>query len=195
MAVADIAIRVATPGDASLLAELGHRTFRHAFSADNSESDMASYLATAFSDDIQARELADESSVFLIADVESSAVGYARLLFRPAPACVPGENPVEIARFYADSSWIGRGVGPALMAACLDIAARHGCDVVWLSTWQRNARAGAFYTKWGFRVVGEQEFVVGHDIQHDLVMARPPGRLRVSLPADMRGGIAPSTLT
>jgi GNAT superfamily N-acetyltransferase len=175
LAVARIAIRVATAGDASLLAKLGHRTFRDAFSAENSESDMVSYLTIAFSHDIQARELADESSVFLIADVDSSAVGYARLLFGPAPACVPGGSPVEIARFYSDSPWIGRGVGPALMTASLDVAARHGCDVAWLSTWKRNTRARAFYSKWGFSVLGEQEFIVGEDVQQDFVMARFAG--------------------
>jgi len=170
-----IEIRMATLDDARLLTELGCRTFRDAFGADSSESDMASYLSGAFGVDVQSGELADPSSVFLIAYVEDTAVGYSRLRFRSAPDCVNGARPVEIARFYSDSPWIGRGVGAALMTACLDEAAARRCDVVWLDVWDRNVRAIAFYTRWGFEAVGEADFALGNDIQHDLLMARAVG--------------------
>jgi hypothetical protein len=39
-------IRRAVPGDAAALAELGARTFRDAFEADNKLEDMALYLAS-----------------------------------------------------------------------------------------------------------------------------------------------------
>ncbi len=172
---ASIEIRTATAADARLLSELGSRTFRDAFAADNSESDMTGYLANAFGVDVQTCELADPSSTFLIAQVGGTAAGYSRLRFGPAPECVRGARPVEIARFYADAPWIGRGVGAALMVACLDEAVALDCDVVWLASWDRNARAIAFYSKWGFDVVGEAEFVLGDDVQHDLLMARVAG--------------------
>jgi diamine N-acetyltransferase len=172
---ASIEIRTAVAADAPLLSELGRRTFSDAFAADNSESDMTVYLANAFGVDIQTRELADPSSTVLIAQVEGKAAGYSRLRFGPAPECVRGARPAEIARFYADAPWIGRGVGAALMVACLDEAVARDCDVVWLASWDRNARAIAFYSKWGFEVVGEAEFVLGDDVQHDLLMARVAG--------------------
>jgi GNAT superfamily N-acetyltransferase len=145
-----IVVRTASSGDAALIAGLGARTFRDTFAADNTEADMTAYLAGAFSVEIHAR-------------VREGA----------APACVGGTRPLEIVRFYADAPWIGAGVGAALMAACLDRAPAAQCDVVWLDVWERNPRAVAFYKKWGFAVVGKQEFVLGDDIQHDLLMARP----------------------
>jgi len=172
---AGIEIRTATSNDARLLAELGGRTFYDTFSVDSDESDMAAYLSGAFGVEVQTRELADPSSIFLIAQVEGAAVGYSRLRFGPAPACVGGARPVEIVRFYSDSPWIGRGVGAALMTACLDEATARACDIVWLDVWDRNARAIAFYSKWGFEVVGEADFVLGDDVQHDLLMARAAG--------------------
>lgn len=175
MDAARIEIRTATLSDASLLSELGRRTFLDAFAADSRESDMTAYLVGAFGVDIQTRELADPSSAFLVAQVGGRAVGYSRLRFGSAPTCVCAVRPVEIARFYSDSPWIGRGVGAALMKACLDEAAARACDVVWLDVWDRNARAIAFYSKWGFEVVGEADFVLGDDVQHDLLMARAAG--------------------
>lgn len=168
-----IAIRTATLDDAGLLADLGARTFYDAFAPDNTESDMRAYLAGAFSADIQSAELRDPASVFLIATVDGNPVGYSRLRTGAAPPCVVGEVPVEIVRFYSDAQWIGRGVGNALMRACLARADSLGCDIVWLDVWERNPRAISFYERWGFVAVGKQDFVVGDDVQHDLLMMRP----------------------
>ena len=46
------------------------------------------------------------------------------------------------------------------------------CDIVWLAVWERNHRAIAFYRKWGFVEVGNQSFLLGDDLQNDLVMQR-----------------------
>ena len=72
-------LRYATAADNVLLAEMGARTFYDTFAADNTPENMAAYLAASFSPEKQAAELADPSSVFLIAEVEGAAVGYARL--------------------------------------------------------------------------------------------------------------------
>ena len=165
-------IRVAEPTDNALLAELGARTFFDTFARDNTPEDIAAYLAASFSPPLQADELADPLTTFLIAEIDSAAAGYARLRLNPPPTVITGRQPLEIARFYSDKAWIGRGVGAALMTACLDLAAQQGCDTIWLDVWERNARAIAFYQKWGFAVVGTQSFQLGSDLQNDLLMQR-----------------------
>lgn len=172
-----IVIRTASANDAQLLTELGARTFHDTFAADNAESDMAAYLATSFSAEVQEQELADPSSTFLIASVGDVAAGYARVSVGGAPTCVSAVRPMEIVRLYADAPWIGRGVGAALMEACLREATAAECDVAWLAVWERNPRAIAFYTKWGFSAVGSQVFVVGADVQHDVLMVRRTDRV------------------
>ena len=168
-----IRIRTASPEDSQLLARLGARTFSDTFGPDNTAEDMAAYLVQAFGPEKQAAELADPATTVLIAEVGPEAVGYARLREGPAPACIPAGRPIEIVRFYAVASWIGRGVGAALMASCLEHARQHGCGTVWLDVWERNSRAIAFYRRWGFTEVGTQAFVLGTDVQRDLLMARP----------------------
>ena len=46
------------------------------------------------------------------------------------------------------------------------------CDVVWLDVWEKNLRAIEFYRRWGFVEVGTQGFVLGSDVQHDLLMQK-----------------------
>jgi ribosomal protein S18 acetylase RimI-like enzyme len=170
-----VRIRSATTLDAQLIADLGARTFRDTFGPDNTEADMADYLASAFGPAIQARELEDAHTSFLIAQADGSTAGYARLRFGDSPTSVGGRRPVEIVRFYVDGPWIGHGVGAVLMGASLDLAKDRGCDVVWLDVWERNPRAIAFYEKWGFVVVGSQPFLLGDDVQNDLLMSRAVG--------------------
>jgi len=165
-------IRRATPEDAELLAELGARTFADTFASDNTPEDMSAYLAENFNPAQQASELADPSAIFLIAELDGAAAGYAHLQSGACPSCVGASNPMELARLYVHRVWLGRGVGEALMRACIEEAERAGREVLWLGVWERNERAKRFYGKWGFQRVGEQAFQLGSDLQTDWVMAR-----------------------
>jgi diamine N-acetyltransferase len=166
------AIRPATVEDAALLAELGARTFYDTFAPHCSAEDMTTYLTSAFSPQIQAAELVDQSRRFFIAETDGRAVGYAQLHVADVPSCVAGAKPIELARMYVAKEWHGQGVAHALMRVCLDEARGEGFETMWLGVWERNWRAQGFYRKWEFRVVGSHVFPVGSDPQVDLLMER-----------------------
>lgn len=161
----------ATDGDARLLAELGARLFGNAFGAMNDPNDLRLFLAKTYSPALQLAELRDSNRAVWVAEMDGQAVGYATLRRESSSPAVEARSPAEVQRIYADGSWHGRGVGQALLRACIDQARAWGCDAVWLGVWERNPRAIAFYEKSGFRRVGEQRFVVGTDSQSDHVMA------------------------
>jgi len=172
---AGLTLRYGTALDNVLLAEIGRETFADTFGPDNTPEDMAAYLDGAFGPEKQAAELADPAVRFIIAEREEAVVGFCKVEFGPGPAVVGGARPMEIVRIYARRPYIGQGVGARLMRACLDEAANAGCDVVWLSVWQRNPRAIAFYEKWAFKIAGPATFQLGSDLQHDWLMARAVG--------------------
>jgi GNAT superfamily N-acetyltransferase len=165
-------IRRADVTDAGLLAELGARTFSETFAADNKPEDMAAYLAASFSPARQTEEILDTRSIYLVAEIDNEAVGYAQLYAGVTPECVTGATPIELVRFYVVAHWHGRGVSAALMPACIDEARRAGYQTLWLGVWEHNGRAQAFYRKWSFREVGEHIFQLGSDPQTDVLMAR-----------------------
>ena len=167
----DVTIRRAKADDAGLLAELGARTFSETFAADNTAENMAAYLASSFNLKQQTNELADPAATFLIAEVGRVAAGYAKLHAGKPPE-IEGAKPVELVRLYVSREWLGRGVGEALMSACVAEAREAGHETIWLGVWQRNPRAQAFYRKWNFRVVGEHVFQLGSDPQTDILMER-----------------------
>ncbi len=170
--MADFLVREATSADVGLLAAMGERTFVAAFGAANTPENVAAYLGVTYGDEHQAAELADPAVQLLVVELAGEPVGYAKLIVGSRGSGVAAARPLEIQRIYADLPFIGRGVGGFLMAEILRRAVSGGHDVVWLAVWEHNPAARRFYLRWGFRLVGEQEFVLGRDVQHDLVMAR-----------------------
>jgi diamine N-acetyltransferase len=168
----DLMVRRASLEDASLLAELGARTFSETFAADNTPHDMTAYLAANFNLAQQTAQLNDRASTFLIAEVTGLAVGYAQLHAGAPAEGVAGPRPIELVRLYVSSEWLGRGVGEALMRACVDEARQTGHGTIWLGVWEQNGRAQAFYRKWDFHAVGEHVFQLGSDAQRDILMER-----------------------
>lgn len=163
-------IRHASITDTALLADLGARTFSAAFAKDNTLEDMSDYLRTNFNHHKVADELADADSTFFIAEVEQVAAGYAKVKKGDAPSCVTHSKTIELVRLYILPEYFGKGVGEALMRACLEEARQSGFQTIWLGVWENNHRAQAFYRKFGYQEVGEHIFQLGSDAQTDKIM-------------------------
>ena len=164
--------RPARPDDAALLTELAASTFRETFESDNAPQDFAAYMSVAFGEAIQRAELQDADTTVFLAERAGDAVGYVMLRERSTPSIVGFDDALEIARLYVRKRAHGSGVGAALMQRALAEAAGRGKDAVWLGVWERNVRAIAFYESWGFHSCGTQPFLLGTDVQTDLVMVR-----------------------
>ena len=169
----NIKIRYAAENDAELLSKLGARLFKDAFGPANRSEDMDDYISANFSHTRLKTELRDSSSTFLLALKKREPIGYAKLSDQRKPECSNSPAPIELSRIYVDFQKTSRGYGSVLMQACLEEAKRRGYQTIWLGVWEINEPAIRFYRRWGFRSVGTQKFVLGNDIQNDLVMERP----------------------
>jgi GNAT superfamily N-acetyltransferase len=173
MTPAPFLIRRATEADAARLAAYAARAFEEAFGQDNSPGDMAMYLDATYSQERQRDEIRNPDMATLLVEHDGDLVAFAQVRRGPAPPCVTLFQPVEVWRFYVGRAWHGRGVAQALMQDALDAAAALGGRSAWLSVWERNPRAIAFYGKCGFADAGTTVFLVGTDRQTDRVMAVP----------------------
>src|SRR5688572_22425650 len=119
---------------------------------------MEVHLARSFGETQQRRELEDPDCITLLGESEGKAIAFAQIRRGPAAACVDGEAPVEIARFYVAREFHGQGIAQTLMDAAKSAAVSLGGVTLWLGVWERNPRALAFYEKSGFRDVGSHTF-------------------------------------
>ncbi len=169
-----INIRQATIDDARLLTDLSYSTFWDAFAhhPKNAPSDIAQYMRLAFSLEQITAELSDPRTIFLIAELDGKAAGYAKLVGASFEDGIVADRPIELGRLYSHQEHLGKGVGQQLMNACFDRARNDGHDAMWLGVWEYNPRAQRFYEKNGFHLVGKHTFVLGSDPQTDLLMQK-----------------------
>jgi len=168
----NISVRKAFPKDVDLLIQLGKRCFYEAFSDVTAPDDMEAYLTSIFQKTAIANQLRDERSLIFIAEVGADPAGY--VYSHPAipPQGGSDKAAIKLERLYLRKRYFGRAVGDALMQISIEESRFRGYQSVWLSSWELNDRANAFYKKWGFKVVGNQKFTVGSDIQNDFILSR-----------------------
>jgi ribosomal protein S18 acetylase RimI-like enzyme len=164
-----ITIRMALPADAALLADLSRTTFYEAFAGSNTKEDMDIFMNEQFSREELISEVERNDGVFFLALMDDEPVGYARLRLKNHLA---HEQAIEIARIYALNKAIGKGVGRALMQACINKAQEMQMKWIWLGVWEKNERAINFYKSWGFERFSEHAFLLGTDLQTDWLMKR-----------------------
>ncbi len=168
-----IEIRVAGRADASLIADMSIRTFCDTFADFNTPANMEQFLQVQFTREQLMEEVGAPRNTFLLAYSGDKPVGYARLYEnRESPREFGGASIIEISRLYCEKEAIGKGIGRALMEACLETGRQKGKEWIWLCVWEHNRRAIDFYTKTGFERFGQQLFILGQDLQNDWVMKK-----------------------
>src|SRR5579863_6235486 len=127
METTTIRIQVAGPEDAALVADVSRRTFYDTFARYNTEENMRMYLDEQFPRERQMAEVGAPGRVFLLAFYGDEPAGYASLRLGEPPHGLVDEHAIEIVQLYSEQKMIGKGVGSALMQACLDVARQQGC--------------------------------------------------------------------
>ena len=160
--------------DAEMLAPLAVKIFNDTFADNplNKPDDMRAYIAEFLSVEAFGKDLADENSMFFIAEIEGKIIGYAKLIEHSTEDCVSDENPIELNKLYVTHEFHGKGIAQVLMEKCFAEAKGKNYQTMWLGVWEFNFRAQKFYEKLGFRQVGNHIFQLGSDPQTDWIMGK-----------------------
>lgn len=167
-----LVIREATVADARLIADISHQTFYETFAAYNTREDMDKFLNQQFTKGKLILEVGAKGNIFLLAYDKDIIAGYVKLRDERIPLSMGNVAALEVARLYAMSHQIGKGVGSILMQSSIDVARQKNKAWLWLGVWEKNQRAIDFYTKWGFEKFDETDFLLGDDLQRDWLMKR-----------------------
>ena len=167
-----INVRHASPSDAELIADLSRQTFYETYASYNTKEDMDKFMNEQFTRQALMKEVETPGNIFLLAYSDNEVKGYVRMREGKTPSELDNLNIIEIARIYACTNAIGKGIGSILMQKCIEVAKENEKQIIWLSVWPKNQRAVDFYIKWGFEKFAEQIFILGNDVQRDWLMKK-----------------------
>ena len=163
-------IRKINIDDLETLRNLSIQTFRETFSEVNTKEDMQKYLDENLSIEKLKTELENPNSEFYFAENNNEILGYLKLNFKDAQTEKLEENHFEIERIYVLKAFLGQKIGQILFNKAIEIGREKNLEYVWLGVWEENHRAIRFYGKNGFEIFGKHDFVLGEDVQTDLLM-------------------------
>jgi ribosomal protein S18 acetylase RimI-like enzyme len=150
-----ISIRRWRQADLPTIQRLLLETWLDAYGSFIPREDLVGYLNTQYSLAKLERLFLDPDVTGLVAEVDATVVGYAKLYEARAEQ-----------RFYVHQLYIlpgkqGIGLGHRLMACAEERARELGADRIWLGVMVKNAQAVAWYKKIGFAVTETAPFVMG----------------------------------
>lgn len=152
------------------LKQISRQTFFEAFSSQNSEEDMRSYLDFAFSDEKLSTELKETQSEFYFAKYREEIIGYLKINFGSAQTDIKDQHAIELERIYLLNNFQGKGIGKMLLNLAIRIANDHKMKYLWLGVWEKNEQAIQFYKRNGFEIFDSHTFKIGNDVQMDHLM-------------------------
>ena len=157
--------------EAERLSEFSSKCFDQTYGPLCRAADVDAHIAQYLSASAWLKVLTDGTSWVFAAMIDGEWAAYTHLQLAALPAdtdsvlpTAPGVTPMEICRLYVSPRWQGQGVAATLLANVFTHAMAHGAESVWLSSWQENARANAFYKKWEFRAGGHSN--IHHGRRH-----------------------------
>jgi diamine N-acetyltransferase len=165
--VSEITYRDAIASDAEALGAFAERTFVETFGHMYPPEDLAAYVDAKYRPHVVGAEIADPETRYVLALRDGAIVGYSKL--GVVDMAVDATDALELHRLYVDASVKGAGVAKTLMDDGLAWARGQGARVMYLSVWENNTRAQAFYKRYGFEHVKEHKFMVGRVADRDFI--------------------------
>lgn len=166
----EVIFHKATLSDTEEICLISSQTFSETFTEHNTKADMEKYLTETFNTEKVRAEVNTPGTLFLLARVNNQSIGYAKL--RHNNEAFADRKSIEIERIYLLKEFHHLHLGKALMKECLSFAEKNGYEIIWLGVWEHNPKAINFYKKWGFEFFGSHNFLLGDDVQVDLLMKK-----------------------
>jgi diamine N-acetyltransferase len=153
-----VRLRLAEPGDAVAIAALSVQVFLDTYAAEGVRPDLAREAFFQYSENAFRGRLAEPTRKFVLAESGPGLVGFGEVLCDVRESPVPGLRGSELVRLYVQPQAQGRQVGSVLLKEVESIALAAGASHLWLSAWEHNARALAFYARKGYAEAGSTTY-------------------------------------
>jgi diamine N-acetyltransferase len=154
MSPAELTYRVASAPDAITISALSIQVFLDTYATEGIRPDLALEAHAEYSVDAFAQRLAQPHRRFMLAEKGDGLLGFAEVLLTSVPSPAQGFAGAELVRLYVQPAAQRMGVGRALLARAEQLVRAENTACVWLTAWEGNDNARAFYARVGYADVG-----------------------------------------
>lgn len=170
MSLDAVSYRAPTLDDISALSTLGAQTFTETFGTLYKAEDLESFLQSCFGEEGVRHDFLTPGMEYRVAETKEGMIGYCKIGPVTCHVASLPDDALELRQLYVLRPYQGTGVAATLMAWALDRFHARGTQNVYLSVYTDNPRAQRFYARHGFKVIGEQNFMVGAHSDLDFIM-------------------------
>jgi diamine N-acetyltransferase len=160
----------AHPKDVDELLQLSRKIFYDSFHDQNTPENMKAYMDMAYKRNQLLSELFNPLSEHYFICEDEKKIGFLKLNRSGAQSDLQDPESLELQRIYIDEQYQGRGLGAMLLQKAKDRARETQMNTIWLGVWEKNPDAIRFYQRHGFEIFGSHQFVMGDEVQTDILM-------------------------
>jgi ribosomal protein S18 acetylase RimI-like enzyme len=149
-----ISFRRGNGEDAITISALAVQVFLDTYATAGVRPDLALEAFQECSASAFAVRLSEPNRTFLLAEEGVGLVAFAEIIKGSIKAPVAELQGAELVRLYVQPAAQRTGLGRRLLEAAERVAVDAACPLVWLTAWEHNHRAIAFYRRLGYSEVG-----------------------------------------
>jgi ribosomal protein S18 acetylase RimI-like enzyme len=147
-------VRPGSSSDAITIAALATQVFLDTYATHGVRPDLAREAFHGYSEQAFLARLGDSQRRFIVAERGEGLVGFAEVLCANLPCPGTSVSGAELVRLYVQPRAQGAGIGRALIGEAETLGLVTLLPSLWVTVWEGNAGALAFYRRMGYAEVG-----------------------------------------
>jgi len=163
-------IIAAVTSDVDDLLYLSRKIFYDSFHALNKPENIQFYMDQAYTRNQLLSELLNPLSEYFFLCEDQTKIGFLKLNQGGAQSDLQDPESLELQRIYIDAPYQGKGLGTMLLDKAKHRASEMEMNSIWLGVWEKNPDAIRFYERHGYVIFGSHEFIMGDEVQTDILM-------------------------
>lgn len=170
-----IRIRPGSAGDAVAIAALATQVFLDTYARHGVRPDLAREAFHTYSEQAFSARLAETARKFIVAEHGEALVGFTEVLCSNLSSPASSIFGAELVRLYVQPRAQRAGIGRLLISDGEKLVALHHLPSLWLTVWEGNVSALAFYRRMGYAEVGATTYSFEGNTYGNRVFAKRPG--------------------
>ena len=155
-----IEIIKATNEHSELIAEIGKQAFWESHGHSASKEDINSFISKNYNKDAISKEFENTNVKYHLVKFNDKIAGFSKIELSTPNQNIGDLKITKLDRLYLLKEFYGKNLGSKLFDYNIEISKQNNQQGIWLAVWKENHKAISFYTKSGFKIVGEYNFKI-----------------------------------